>query len=81
MGTKLSMAMMNVVAMIMSGLMSLKERAFRTLTAKRAGMEGFVVILLICIVAIAIAIVFRDAIIAWFSSIMAKFTQETTNLF
>lgn len=70
-----------VVAVLSMRWLQFKQRMFRTLTAKRTGMEGFVVVIIICIVAIAIGIVFRDAIKTWISTIMAKFTTETTNLF
>lgn len=81
MTTKFSEMMMGFVAMIMSGWMNLKQSAYSTLTAKKAGLEGFVVALLICVIAIVIAFIFRDAIIAWFQTIMAQFTNETQNLF
>lgn len=73
--------MMWVVAMINCGLVSLKQKMYGTLTAKRAGLEGFVVVLIICIIAIAVAIVFRDAIINWFNTIMQSFTNKTNTLF
>lgn len=78
---KMDLVMMNVLAVMMNSVQGFKERAMSALTAKKPGMEGFVVVVIICIIALAIAIVFRDGITQWFNTVMAKFTTETTNLF
>lgn len=78
---KLDLVMMSVLAVMMNTAQNVKDKALNALTAKREGMEGFVVVIIICIIALAVAIVFRDGITAWFNNVMVKFTTETNALF
>lgn len=77
----LDLVMMSVLTVMMNAAQTVKEKTMKVLTTKREGMEGFVVVVIICIIALAVAAVFRNGISAWFNNVMSKFTTETINLF
>lgn len=67
--------------MINCGLLQLKQRVYGVLTAKRAGMEGLVTAVILCVIALVLAFIFRDAITEWFNNLIATFKTKSAGLF
>lgn len=59
------------------GMNKIKNKA---VSKKKKGIDGFVVSVIIILIAVSIGFLFRDQLATWFKGVMSDFTTQSGNL-